>query len=69
MTFDEWWETLPPNRPNRPRKVAREAWDAALASARPEVERRIRGQTIEQWAERAEISERNLEECINAKSK
>ena len=32
MNFDEWWETLPAGRPNRPRKVARESWEAALAS-------------------------------------
>jgi len=35
-------------------------------SARSASEARLEGQTIEQWAERAKISERNLHEYMDA---
>lgn len=72
MTFNGWWASLGKEGLERRapeehfRVIAHMAFVAGQRHA--DGERRIDGQTIEQWRDRALITERNLADALDARS-
>lgn len=68
MTFEEWWSRLGKDGLENKtgiemcRVICHMAFEAGRKNAFEN--KRLNGQTIEQWKERAEISERNLADAL-----